>query len=396
MSISNRPTAAAASPARWGFRALAIATILVALGVSMLQFAAVSDVAANRIVFVGVVAVYATVGVLICERRRGNGVGPIILSIAAFMTLYLVLDVVILLTATTGGASIAAWLVSAMDGPWFVILSLLFLLFPDGRLPSPRWRGLLIVDMALAAVVFAWTAVKPGPLAYYPQFENPLARTDVSIDAIGQAAYMLLLLSVVLSAASLVGRWRRGDLVEHAQLKWIVAAAVVIAAVMGAYGVVIGAGKFDASFDLALGLALGFFPIAIGIAILRYHLFEIDRIVSRTIAYLLMTAVLVGAYAAAILVLQGPLGTFTGGETVAVALSTLVAAALFQPLRSRVQTVVDRRFDRARVDAEQTTIAFAERLRVEVDIEAVSTDLRETVRTAIKPTAVRLWLRGAG
>jgi hypothetical protein len=140
-------------------------------------------------------------------------------------------------------------------------------------------------------------------------------------------------------------------------------------------------------------LTLIAFPVAIAIAILRYQLFEIDRIVSRTVAYVLITALLIAAYAVAILVLQEPLETITGGNTVSVALSTLVVAALFQPLRRRVQAVVDRRFDRARFDAERTTAAFSERLRDEVDIATVTEDLDATVRTALKPSALGLWLR---
>ena len=162
---------------------------------------------------------------------------------------------------------------------------------------------------------------------------------------------------------------------------------------MASYGVVIGPGTFNQVFDFLVGLALGFFPIAIGIAILRYRLFEIDRLVSRTIAYLVITGVLVAAYAGVILLLQGPLGVITGGETVSVALSTLVVAALFQPLRRRVQRVVDHRFDRARFDAERTTAAFSERLRDEVDIATVTADVDGTVRSALKPTLLGLWLR---
>jgi hypothetical protein len=169
----------------------------------------------------------------------------------------------------------------------------------------------------------------------------------------------------------------------------------VIALTMGGYATVFGPGTFNDIADLAIGFAFAFFPIAIGIAILRYRLFEIDRLVSRTIAYVVITAVLVAAYASVILLLQGPLGTVTGGDTIPVAISTLVVAALFQPLRRRVQSIVDRRFDRARFDAERTSSAFSERLRKDVDIESVTSDLRATVRSAIAPSTVGLWLRGS-
>ncbi len=164
---------------------------------------------------------------------------------------------------------------------------------------------------------------------------------------------------------------------------------------MAGYAFVFGPGTFNEVADLAVGFAFAFFPIAIGIAILRYRLFEIDRLVSRTIAYGVISAILVSVYGSVILLLQGPLGSVTGGDTIPVAISTLVAAALFQPLRRRVQSVVDRRFDRARFDSEQTSAAFAERLRGDVDIESVTRDLGATVQGALRPTRQGLWIRAA-
>lgn len=136
-------------------------------------------------------------------------------------------------------------------------------------------------------------------------------------------------------------------------------------------------------------------PISIGVAVLRYRLFDLDRIISRTIAYGLISGLLLGAYALLILVLQGPLGQVTGGETVSVAFSTLIVAALFQPVRRRVQRAVDLRFHRAAFDAEQTVVGFAGRLRGEVDIATVQTDLRGTVHDAIRPAQLGLWLRAS-
>ena len=134
-------------------------------------------------------------------------------------------------------------------------------------------------------------------------------------------------------------------------------------------------------------------PIAVGIAIMRYRLYEIDRIVSRTIAYGLISATLVAAYAAVILVLQGPLGAITGGDTVAVAASTLVAAALFQPVRRRVQAIVDHRFNRAGYDAERTVAGLASRLRDQMDLPVVSTAIVDAVVQSVEPTGASLWLR---
>ena len=155
-------------------------------------------------------------------------------------------------------------------------------------------------------------------------------------------------------------------------------------------------GQFNDIADLTLGFAFGFFPVAIGIAILRYRLFEIDRLVSRTIAYVILTAVLVGAYAGAILLLQGPLGFVTGGDTVPVAISTLVVAALFQPLRRRVQSTVDRRFDRARFDAERTSADSRNACARTSTSKSVTADLRATVQDALRPERQGLWLREGG
>jgi hypothetical protein len=201
-----------------------------------------------------------------------------------------------------------------------------------------------------------------------------------------------MLLLLVLGAVALAVRWRRGTPIERAQIKWLVAATafLVVAEVINV--VTFRADQLNAVTVIATSAAIALIPIAIGIAILRYRLFEIDRLVSRTIAYTAVTAVLLAVFVGIILLLQTVLEPYTQGQTIAVAASTLVVFALFQPVRRRVQHAVDRRFDRARIDADQTSSDFAERLRHEVDIETVTSDLRGTVRAAIKPTGVSLWV----
>ncbi len=150
-----------------------------------------------------------------------------------------------------------------------------------------------------------------------------------------------------------------------------------------------------AAFLQSLGfLALNAIPLAIGIAIVRYRLYDIDRLISRGISYGLVTVVLLATYVAAVLILQGPLGTLFGTQTVTVAISTLVIAGLFQPVRSRIHRAVDRRFDRARVDTERTAAAFSDRLRDQVDIDAVVGDLAATASGAVRPARINVWLRG--
>lgn len=371
--------------------------IVVASAVTMAAVAAIAAAvpvdsrSIERVLFVLVTAAYLLVGLLLIERRPRSPIGPIVFAMGLLTWFYVLADVYITRWGLRG-ADVLAWAVSLLDAPLFVLVSMVFLFFPDGHLPSRRWRTLLVVDVALLAVVMTGTATAPGVFLFYPQLENPFA-VEGFPDVVWPA-YLALLVSVAASAMSLVGRWRGADPVARAQLKWVASSAVLIAVVMGSYGIVIGPGQYSAAFDAAVSFAIGFFPVAVGVAILRYRLFEIDRIVSRTIAYVVVTALLVASYAAIILLLQGLLGSLTGGDTIPVAISTLVVAALFQPLRRRVQSLVDRRFDRARFDAERTTSAFAERLREDVDIESVTTDLRSTVHGALRPTSQGLWLRG--
>jgi hypothetical protein len=229
--------------------------------------------------------------------------------------------------------------------------------------------------------------------------ENPfgIAGIEPFLDALDQlpdAAGVLFFLGGI---ASVVIRYRRGSSVERQQLKWLIAAT---AFAVSAWCLVIVGGVIGAPVVTTIGwlgglLAFALLPVAIGIAVLRYRLYEIDRIVSRTIAWAVVTGALVSVFAAGVVALQAMLARVTQGETVAVAVSTLVAAALFQPLRRRVQRAVDRRFDRATYDAQRTVEAFAERLRDEVALDAVVADLHETVGASIRPSSFGLWLRPA-
>jgi len=204
-------------------------------------------------------------------------------------------------------------------------------------------------------------------------------------------AGLALVASLLLGVMAVIARYRRGSGIERAQLRWFLAANVATALFV-ILAFLDGAGA-PTAFDMLFVLSLSLPPLAVGIAVLRYRLYDIDRIISRGIAYGLLTGVLAATYATVILMLQGPLGAVLGGDTVSVALSTLVVAALFQPLRRRFQRVVDRRFDRARVDADLMSAAFSERLRNEVDIASVTADLDRTVRDALKPAELGLWLR---
>ncbi len=259
-------------------------------------------------------------------------------------------------------------------------------MFPDGRLPSPRFRW--VVAIAIANQV-AWTM---GALS---GDQSSADNTFVGIIEIFVLVSMLVAFGG--AATAVVIRYRRGGLVQREQIKWL-AAVVCLTAVVIPVGFLLNEAAPElAAILINIGIVSLFaLPIVIGIAILRYRLYEIDRIISRTVGYSLVTGILATIFVAIILVLQDGLSLVTQGDTIAVAMSTLAVFALFQPVRRRVQRAVDRRFDRARFDAERTSAAFAERLRGEMDIDAVTTDLRDTVQTAIKPADLGLWLRETG
>jgi hypothetical protein len=205
----------------------------------------------------------------------------------------------------------------------------------------------------------------------------------------------VLVVLIVLAFVSVIVRFRRSHDLERQQLKWFLAAAAVLAgsAMGSAVFFMLGVELAANAFYVVSGLSLGLLPIAIGVAVLRYRLYEIDRLISRTIGWATVTIVLVGAFSLLVLGSSAVLEPLTGGNTLAVAGSTLIVAALFTPLRSRVQRAVDRRFDRARYDGERLVGAFGERLRDEVDLETIRADVLATVDQAVRPASVGLWLR---
>ena len=297
---------------------------------------------------------------------------------------------------TLPGTVVVAWLSSVGIIPVLCVTGIFVpLLFPDGHLPAGRWRSVgWLAGIAVGLTAFL-NAVAPGPMSNGVAMENPTAIPGVGpiSEGLGIAVVASLILSFVLAVASVVWRYRHGTALERQQTRWFSYAVFATLIAVGVGFSQVGPLADGGWLIVLAGLAL--MPIAIGVAILRYRLYDLDRLVSRTISYGLLTGALLAAYAALILVLEGPLGAITSGNTVAVALSTLVVAALFQPIRIRIQRIVDRRFDRARFDADRTAAAFSDRLRDETDIVTVAADLDGTVREALKPAALGLWLRGS-
>jgi hypothetical protein len=267
------------------------------------------------------------------------------------------------------------------------------LFFPNGHLPSPRWRGVARFSALAVAFGSVLSAVMPGPLSGGTTISNPLGIAALA-DA-GAIPSLLVLLSLgvpfVLAVASVVWRYRRAGEIERRQVKWF--AGAVVALVVCVLLSLSNIGPLQESGWLVMMAGFALAPVAIGMAILRYRLYEIDRIISRTISYAVVTGVLLLVVAGAILASQAILSRQIGGNAVVVAASTLMVAGLFQPLRRRVQSVVDRRFDRSRYDAQVAAEAFGVRLRDQVDLGRIEQDLATTIDGSLRPLSVGLWVR---
>jgi hypothetical protein len=343
----------------------------------------------------------AAVGSLLAVRVPSNAVGWLLL-VAGFIlgVRLLAFDYEVAGRSIPAGAwpgsDVAAWLDNCLLGPPTAILVFgIPLVYPDGRLLSRRWRWLVALIALMGASGFVgW--FDPG-LIPFTNVVNPFGIPGMEpiLDVLRPVTWLAAVFVVPFVIASVVVRFRRGDAVERTQLKWLLTVtaiagiALLISALTSALGAIALA---TPAYSVGL-LAFAALPMAIGIAVLRYRLYEIDRIISRTIGWALVTGVLGSVFVLGVVSLQAALTGLTQGNTIAVALSTLAVAALFRPVRGRVQRGVDQRFDRGRYDAQRTAAAFAERLRVEVALDTVVADLHETVVRSVRPTLFGLWLR---
>jgi hypothetical protein len=348
------------------------------------------------------IVVYATVGAILSMRRPGNLVGIVLLAAAVLLALtFLGFILGALWTATRGFDDTVAGLAALIGGlgiyPALIVAGpALALVFPDGRLPAPRWRWSVGAIAVILATGSTLVVVAPGPLGD-SLANNPFGVTGIpwlagaSVTGAGLSA-LALPAALLLAVAAVVVRFRRAQGVERQQLKWFVAANMLIATLLTLS--LADGGSEPTVFDVLAVCSLSLPPIAVGLAILRYRLYEIDRIVSRTISWAIVTGLLVAVLLAGIAATQTLLAPFTRENTIAVAASTLTAAAVFQPLRRRVQRAVDRRFDRARYDGQRTVDAFAERLRSDVDLGSLRASLAATADQAVRPAGSVVWLRG--
>ena len=357
-----------------------------------------------------VLLAFPVAGIVIATRQPANVIGGILLAIGAGWAL---------LAGATGyadygirlhpgslpAADVAAALtVTVWALPVGLTGTFLLLLFPGGHLPGPRWRWVAYVGAAGTATCATTALLDPGLLdgSVYPNTPNPMGVESLAgiVDVLNLAV-VALAVTMVASAASLVVRFRRAGPVEREQVKWLAAAAglsawiyLVDLCISGGVG---GSGPepvWRKLIDDTFVLSLGLIPAAIGVAILRYRLYEIDVIIRRTLVYATLVGCLALLYLAGVYSMQTAVRSASGESgTLAVTVSTLLVAAAFQPLRARIQRAVDHRFYRARYDAARTLDAFSSRLRDQVDIETVSGEVLDVVRQTLQPAHATIWLR---
>ncbi|MDP9494184.1 MAG: hypothetical protein M3P87_02995, partial [Actinomycetota bacterium] len=383
--------------------ALAVAAIIVTFAYPLGEGTTI-DVG-NAIATILIFVSFPTVGALVASRRPRNPIGWLLMGIGALFVLALALGNYgeYGLRVDPGSLPGAVWAAWVGGWIWPVVLGLVglpLLLFPNGRAPAPRW---VWAGKALVGSIILWVlaaGLVPGPMtnAGFENVDNPFGVVDslrgLLLIASGLAG-LGILFSVLACAMSMVVRFRRSRGIEREQVKWLAYAASLIA-MLGVFEIVVEGTNppelLRRISQLALAGSISALPIAAGIAILRYRIYDIDRLISRTIAYTIVTGLLAAGYAGLVLLLQLALPV-SQESSILVAATTLAVVALFGPLRDRVQALVDRRFNRRRYDVQRTLVSFGARLRSEANIDILSSDLVAIVTDTMQPSHVSLWLR---
>jgi hypothetical protein len=349
-------------------------------------------------------AAFGLGGASLVSRQPSNRIGWILWLIGALFGLASDASNYVIAGATVGmalpGSVAAAWFANwSLSLMLALAMGFLPFLFPDGRPPSARWGRLMPLFVVVTVLVPLGDMLRPGEIRIGPAHVlNPTGISGPIDDTLTALGNIVPVVFVPLVIASGVFRFRHGTSVERQQIKWFTAAAALTGAwLILATTLVALLGSVLGQWTLIPTLAsLGLVPIAVGIAVTRYRLYEIDRIVSRTIAWAAVTMVLMLVFSGAVIGLDDLLAGVTQGQTLAVAASTLAAVALFQPLRRRVQDAVDRRFDRARYDAQRIVDRLAEGLRGQVDLAEISDGVLAAVAGTVRPQAEAIWLRERG
>ena len=402
-SVGTHTDAARSSPAWRLLRGALVVSTIAAIAVALVFIVlgeSTSDITHTllSIFFLGVPGTYTVVGALVCRRRPENTVGWLCLAIGFVWAVQAAAEAVGAWTYARGLPSIAEWM--ALSDPLWLpavgLTSLLVLTFPDGQLLSARWRWFAWFCTGSFVLVTIQLVTVPGRVTGLPGTENPIGSAWLQHLS---PLFVLIPISFVGAVTSLVLRYRRSDGLARLQIRWIAFAGMVLLAVglpllvatlLGSLTAATGFPVPVALIDTAANMTV---PLTIGVAVLRYRLYEIDTIINRTLVYAGLTAVLVATYLVSVLAFRFVLDPITGKSDLAVAVSTLGVAALFRPLRSRIQRLVDRRFYRRKYDAARTLESFVARLREEVDLEAVGLDLRAVVNETMQPAHVSLWLQ---
>ena len=355
--------------------------------------------AAESIALLLAFTAYMIVGTLVVVRRPGNAMGWILSVIGLLVMLGALAGEYVLFALEQGSIDSPALMPAAWLAEWYwfptLALALFFtpFLFPDGRPVSRRWRPVLWLGIAVTGLITVMAALSEN--LGEPDFSlpNPIGiagMPDVEASTIGTVLFILLGALILAAATSVVVRYRRSRGDERQQLKWFTFAALGTALIPVTEDLLQSLADLTVESDVPFAVAISLLPIAIGVAIFRYRLYEIDRLISRTVSYAVIAVVLVAVYAGSILALGSLVGR---GNPLAVAGATLAAAALFNPLRRRVQSFIDRRFNRSRYDAARVVDGFASRLRAEVDLPGLTSDLSGVVGQTLQPTTMSVWLR---
>jgi hypothetical protein len=378
--------------------------------------------------------VYPTVGALIASRRPGNPIGwllclvGLVVIVLSFATAYASYAAYAPSSPPLPATQYAAWLAdrdtlstrkywvlafydesvkeclaigySKKECNWnehgsgiafpamFLVLSMLLLLFPDGRLPSRKWSVAALTALIGSVVLTLWWTTQPGPLYLYPSIDNPFGiggHTRDVVEVGGRVGWVVVWVSLIVSMLSSLSRWMEAEGEERQQMKWFGCALLLL----------VFAYPFSPR-GLLLFIVLALLPVAVGMAILKYHLYHLDIIINRALVYGILTALLALVYFGGVSATQAIFRALTGQQQqpqLVIVVSTLVIAALFNPLRRRIQGFIDRLFYRRKYDAAKTLEAFSVKLREETDLDALSNDLVGVVRETMQPAHVSLWLR---
>ena len=380
---------------------LALLAFYLASGLSRPSGEGIDDFGASDISFTAAFAAFAPMGALIASRRPLNPIGWIACGMGFLVVLagatyeYAVRALVVDPGSLPFGPE-AAWFSSWLWAPGIALMAFLMLLFPTGRPPTRRWRWVAWGAAAnLLAVMGAAISLWPERGASMLLEESPGGGPVVQM--VIQLGVTIMFVSILLGLVSLLVRFRRSRGEERQQLKWIayvafVAAFLIFLEVFALEWLGVGESAFGIATEHLLNLSAAGFPVAAAIAVLRYRLYDIDLIINRTLVYGALTALLAAAYFGVVVVLQNAIPGADDSD-LTIAGSTLAVAALFRPLRARVQGFIDRRFYRGKVDAQRTLESFSSRLREDVDLDHLSADLLGVVRDTMQPAHASLWLR---